>query len=415
MFAPNLILEAIAVSDNMHVCAIDHDFGRARAAVVVRRHHESISTGTHHREQVALSRLGHLTLAREEIAALAYRPHDIRGHGFAGLRAIYRDDLVIRLVEHRPNQIVHRAVDNDEALHVGLLVIKDARHQHACVADHHASRLGDNLEPEPCDRFQQRVRILRGWRRLFLVRNSETAAEIKILERDSRATQPPDNRGNLLSCFGKRRHLGYLRSDMGAQSDDLELRQRARFRVVFVDLRERHAKLAVAMAGGDVRMRAWIEIRIHAQADRRAMLHAARDFCNAMQFRARLDIDHQDARFQRGLDLLVGLADAGEDNLARVRTDSKASHQLADRHDIEARAHRIEQFKDAQIRERLHRVTDQMIGAGEGLVENPEMPPESTRAINEKWSVDAARQVGERYVFGVKLIVAIFEVVHSDD
>ena len=56
-----------------------------------------------------------------------------------------------------------------------------------------------------------------------------------------------------------------------------------------------------------------------------------------------------------------------------------------------------------------------MVGAGESLVEDPEMPPESARAINEKGSVDAARQVGERHVFGVKLIVAIFEVVHSDD
>ena len=55
-----------------------------------------------------------------------------------------------------------------------------------------------------------------------------------------------------------------------------------------------------------------------------------------------------------------------------------------------------------------------MIGAGEGLVENAEMAAESARAIDEKGSVEAPRQVGDRHVFGKKLIVAIFEVVHCD-
>ncbi len=55
-----------------------------------------------------------------------------------------------------------------------------------------------------------------------------------------------------------------------------------------------------------------------------------------------------------------------------------------------------------------------MIGAGEGLVEDPEMAPESARAVNEKRRVDSPREVGERHVLGVELIVAIFEVVHCD-
>ena len=55
-----------------------------------------------------------------------------------------------------------------------------------------------------------------------------------------------------------------------------------------------------------------------------------------------------------------------------------------------------------------------MVGAGEGFVENAEVPPESARAIDEKGSVDSPRQIGDRHVFGVKLIVAIFEVVHCN-
>ena len=413
-FAADQIFETVALADDVNVGAVDENLGRARTAVVVRRHDEAVSAGAHHGEQVALRGFSHLTLAREEIAALADWADDVRRHGLARLAAIDGNDRVVGLVEHRTNQVVHCAVDNDKALHVGFFIVEHARHQHARVANHHASRLGDYLEPEVLDWLQERVRVLRRRRRLLLIRDAEAAAEVEILERDSRAAQPPDNRGDLLPRFGKRRHLGYLRADMRAEADDFKLRQRARFGVIFVDLRKRHAELAVAMAGGNMRMRPRIEIGINTQADRRAMLHAARDLGHAMQFRTRLDVDHEDAGFERGGDLLVGLADAGEHDLARVRADPQASHQLADGDDVEARAHRREQFQDAQVGERLHRVADQMIGAGEGLVENAEVAPESARAINEKGSVNSPRQVGDRHVFGKKLIVAVFEVVHCD-
>ncbi len=200
----------------------------------------------------------------------------------------------------------------------------------------------------------------------------------------------PTIAATLLARFGKRRHLGYLRADMRAEPDDFELRQRARFGVIFVDLRQRHAELAVAMAGGNMRMRPRIEIGIHAQADRRAMLHAARDLGHAMQFRARLDVDHQDAGFERRLR-------SPRRSCRRRRTRSCAGSAPIRRHRISSPTETIskpapidaEQLQDAQVGERLHRVADQMVGAGEGLVENAEMPPESARAIDEKGSVDS--------------------------
>src|SRR5208337_4405078 len=102
MFAANLVLKTVAVANHVNVGTVDEDFGRARTAVVIRRHHEAVGSCAHHREQVALLRLGHLTLAREEIAALANRTDDVRGYGLTRLVAIDGNDLVIRLVEHGP-------------------------------------------------------------------------------------------------------------------------------------------------------------------------------------------------------------------------------------------------------------------------------------------------------------------------
>ena len=227
MFAAHQILEAIALANHVHVGAIDQDLRRARAAVVVRRHHEAVRARAHHGEQVAVRRLGHLTLAREEIAALAYRPHHVGGHDLAApaRRSTGRISMV-GLVEHRPNQIVHRAVDHDEALHVGFLDVEHARHQHAGVADHHAARLGDYLEPEARDRLQQRVRVFRGRRRLLPGRGCRDRRR----DRDTCSAIPalrsrPTIAATFFARFGKWRHLGYLRSDMRAEPDDFELRR----------------------------------------------------------------------------------------------------------------------------------------------------------------------------------------------
>ncbi len=42
-----------------------------------------------------------------------------------------------------------------------------------------------------------------------------------------------------------------------------------------------------------------------------------------------------------------------------------------------------------------------MIGAGEGLVENAEMAAQGARAVDVKWSAEAAREFAHRHVFGV--------------
>src|SRR3981081_2815604 len=124
------------------------------------------------------------------------------------------------------------------------------------------------------------------------------------------------------------------------------------------------------MAGGDMRMRPRIEVGIDAQTDRRLQADSLGDHRYTMKFRARLDVDHQDLRLERSLDFLVRLTHARKNDLARVRARANTTHQLADGNDIEARAEIAEQLENAQVRKRLHRKTNQAVGAFEGLAQN---------------------------------------------
>ena len=105
---------------------------------------------------------------------------------------------MIGLVEHRPDQVVHRAVNHDEALDVGLLDVKHARHERAGVADQHAAGLDNQLQPETAQRPEQRGRVFRGRRRLFLVGDTETAAEVEVAQRHAAFAQRLDDSRDLV-------------------------------------------------------------------------------------------------------------------------------------------------------------------------------------------------------------------------
>ena len=72
-------LESYPIANHVNLGAVDQHFGGARTAVVVRRHHEAVSTGTHHGNKIARIERRQVAFAREEIAALAYRADDISG------------------------------------------------------------------------------------------------------------------------------------------------------------------------------------------------------------------------------------------------------------------------------------------------------------------------------------------------
>ena len=59
----------------------------------------------------------------------------------------HRQDVVMRLVERRADQVVHRGVDDDEVLGVAVLHIDHARDEDAGIADD--QRPGSNISVQP--------------------------------------------------------------------------------------------------------------------------------------------------------------------------------------------------------------------------------------------------------------------------
>ena len=119
--------------------------GRQQTGIVARSHHRAIGTGGLHRQQIVRLQLRQHAILGQIIAAFADRSDDIGGmRRFWGTGALHHD-IMMGLVEGRPDQIVHRRIDDDETPGRALLHIDHAGQQHAGIADQQSAGLADHL------------------------------------------------------------------------------------------------------------------------------------------------------------------------------------------------------------------------------------------------------------------------------
>ena len=90
------------------------------------------------------------------------------------------------IVERGTDQIVHRRVDDGEALRLTGLQIEDARQQNTGVADQSAPGLQQQHFAATAEQANEHRGVVRErHRRLVAVANAEAAADVDVRERDA--------------------------------------------------------------------------------------------------------------------------------------------------------------------------------------------------------------------------------------
>ncbi len=102
------------------------------------------------------------------------------------------------VVERRTQQIVHRRVDDREIARRAGLQVRDARQQHARIADEAAARLEQQpLAPAVEQRAHHRGVVVDADRRLVAIADAEAAAEVDVVQRDALGRERIDERQHL--------------------------------------------------------------------------------------------------------------------------------------------------------------------------------------------------------------------------
>ncbi|ROO25712.1 hypothetical protein SAHL_13755 [Salinisphaera orenii YIM 95161] len=160
-------------------------------------------------------------------------------------------------------------------------------------------------------------------------------------------------------------------------------------------------------------MRARVDVRIHAQRDRRPHPQTLRDRVDAHQLGLRLDVEAGDADLERALDLVDALAHAGKHHPRRIAAGRDHAFELAHRDDIEAAAQIRQQAEHAEIAVGLHGEADLVVDVGQGRLEDPVMARDRGCAVDIARRAEARRDIGQRHVLGVQHAAAVDEMIHG--
>ena len=163
-------------------------------------------------------------------------------------------------------------VDDHEPLAVVLLDVQHAREQRARAGHQRAPGLQEDGQPELAQRGHHRGReggdVGTG---AFLVVDAQAAADVDGAQREAVGHQLPRQRDQGRHRLPQRLQRADLRADVALHADDLEAAEATRALQDARRGRDVDAELVVAQARRDVRMRAGVDVRVDAQADRGAL------------------------------------------------------------------------------------------------------------------------------------------------
>ena len=322
---------------------------------------------------------------------------------------------MLGLVHRRPDQIVHRRVDDDDPA-LTVLDVDHAGNEHAAGGDEKPTRLEGQRHIERTENLAHHRRVLRRAGGHFVpIRHRQPAAEIDLPHRQPFAAQRDDQLGDPRESRAAGRQIDDLRADMHGKSDRLDPRQIGGKAIGGHRLAMRDAEFVLLAAGRDVAVGLCVDIGIDPDRDPRRVPRAAASSLSRCSSGTELDIDLVDVCVERRLELGTGLADPREKNALRGHAGGKSAAQLAFGNDIGAGAEGGEEPQNGEVGIGLDRVADQRLLAEESVGKTLVLGGEGRCGIKVKGGADGSRDPRNRDLFGVQLTAAIGkEITHSD-
>ena len=200
---------------------------------------------------------------------------------------------------------------------------------------------------------------------------------------------------------------------MHVDAGDLDARQLCRAGIDRAGARERNAELVLGLAGRDLGVGAGIDVGIDADRNPRGLAGLDREPRQQFELGLGFDVDAEDVGGQRGAQLGLGLADAGEQDLLRRNAGGQRALQFAAGDHVGAGAELGQRAQHRLVGIGLHGVADQRLLAGEGLGEHAVVPLQRRGRIAIERRADRLRELDQIDRLGVQHAVAIVEMIHG--
>ena len=244
-------------------------------------------------------------------------------------------------------------------------------------------------------------------RLLGAVVDPQTAAHVQVMDVDAFRRQLVDELEQLVRRLHKGIQFSELRADMAIHPLDLDVGHGRRLAVDGGRLFDGDAELVLLEAGGDIGVRACVDVRVDPHRDPRLLAHAACDPVQALQLGFGLQVEAEDLFFQRKAHLGFALGDAGEDHLGRITARRQHPGQLAAGDDVKARTEACQQIEQGQVGVGLDRVADQVGNVASRLVEGMPVAFQGGAGVDIERSAVLVGKLLQGKLFGLKLTVCV--------
>ena len=321
---------------------------------------------------------------------------------------------MLRTVEGRADQVGHGRIHDHELPVAALLYILYARQQDAGVACNLPARLDYHVQAPAGQQRDDRPGIVHRQRAgaLFVV---GCVAPADIQNRDLKALA-----AELVDQGQRLRDGGYVRLRRVDRRADVDMdRVKPHVFILPEGVKEPlgpldvHAKLSLPFSRGGVGMGFGIvHVGVQSQRGPDALGGAGGQLREILELRLGLYVEHSDAGVDGLGDFPVGLADAGEDDLAHVGAGGANAGQLPAGDHVKAAARPGKQLQDMNVRQRLYRKADGGLKLRERIGQGAVVVQQRGRRVEVQGRAGPGGGVGHRHLFAKQQPVAIFKMVH---
>ena len=327
---------------------------------------------------------------------------------------LHRDHVHPGLVQRWADQVVHRRIDDGKVLVRGVLEIFHAGQQHAGVGDDGTARLEQQCQPAAFDALAHGLDVVAGQRRLLVaITHAKAATEVEVTDLDAAGGEPIDQRQQAVEGIEEGRQAGQLRTDVAVDADHVQVRQLGSTGVDRLGVVDIDAELVLFQTGGNIWMGTGIHVRIDPQRHRRLHAQLGGNLLQALQLVGGFDVEAVHADFQRAAHVVAGLADAGEDDTARLSAGGQHTLQLTARDDVEAGAEARQHVQHTQVGIGFDGEADQVRHAIQRIGIGPVLGLDVRAGVDVGRGAEALRECGQCHAFREELTVAVREGLHE--
>ena len=246
-----------------------------------------------------------------------------------------------------------------------------------------------------------------GGRGVAVVVDAQPATKVDVVDGNTGRLDLLDEIKQAVGSVQVRCHFGDLGADVEIDAHHLEAGEGSGALVGGQSTFMGHAKLVALESGGDIGVGLGVDVRVHADADRRGLAFCDGHFAQNLQLCFAFHVETQNASLQRLPHFQARFTHAGKNHLAGIATGGNDTLQFTTRDDVESTPLAGKKLQQRQRGVGFHGIADMQLASGETTLVSGQCIAHGGHRIDEKRRAVLLGKVAGPQPFDAQVVVTV--------